>query len=447
MAASAVAPARSAPGPERLSRGEVLALISAGAVLAGGWPLLVALRGPQSWQGVVVVAHVGGMLAGYGVLVMLALMSRAPALESGVGADVLARWHARGGRIVLSLVLVHAWAAVAAWARSRGESMTLALWHVLRLPWLTAATVGTVLLVAAAAASIRMARRKLSYERWHALHLTTYVAVSLAFVHELAGPDLTGHRWLQIAWALLYTQVFALLLRHRFLTPLRGATRHRLRVTAVIAEGPDVVSIEIAGHHLEELNAEPGQFLRWRFLTPDTWLTAHPFSLSAPATPDRLRLTVKALGEGSRRLQQLEVGTWVVAEGPYGALTAAARTRRDVLLIAGGVGITPMRALFETLPLAPGQQLTLIYRARTPDDVLFKSELDEIAARRGTPAYLLVGDAGGWLSAEGLLRLVPGLAERDVFMCGSSRLTDAVRRALRSAGVPTSSIHEERFEF
>jgi ferredoxin-NADP reductase len=102
-------------------------------------------------------------------------------------------------------------------------------------------------------------------------------------------------------------------------------------------------------------------------------------------------LTVKALGQGSTSLQSVAVGTWVVAEGPYGAMTAARRTRRDVLLIAGGVGITPMRALFETLPRAPGQDLTLLYRARSLDDVLFRDELEEIVRRRGGQVQYLLG--------------------------------------------------------
>jgi DMSO/TMAO reductase YedYZ heme-binding membrane subunit len=287
-----------------------------GAVFVATWPAVLALRLPQPLQLPVVVAHVTGMLAGYGVLVLLALMSRAPALERGVGADVLARWHGRGGRLVITLILVHAWAAVVAWAHSRREGTLLASWHVLRLPQLMAATVGTLLLLAVAVGSIRAARQRLSYEKWHGLHLLTYVGIALSFLHQLAGPDLGGHRVLQISWALLYTHVFALLLRHRVLTPLRQAMRHRLRVAAVVPEGPGVVSIEVEGQHVQELQAEPGQFFRWRFLTPNSWLTAHPFSLSAPPTDHGLRLTVKSLGQGSAHLQAVAAGTWVVARRP-----------------------------------------------------------------------------------------------------------------------------------
>ncbi|NIZ92275.1 ferredoxin reductase family protein [Kineococcus rubinsiae] len=387
------------------------------------------------------------MLAGYGVLVMIALMSRAPALERGVGADVLARWHGVGGRIVVTLVLVHAWAAVLTWSQSRGEGPLLSSWQVLHLPDLMTATLGTLLLLTVAAVSARSARRRLSYETWHGLHLLTYVAIGLSFAHQLAGPDFTGHLWLQIVWSLLYAEVFGLLLAHRVIAPLRQGVRHRLRVDAVLPLAPGVVSIVVAGEHLEELHAEPGQFFRWRFLTSPTWRSAHPFSLSAAPTGHHLRITVKALGGGSTLLQHIPVGTRVLAEGPYGAMTAAARTRRHVLLIAGGVGITPLRTLLETLPVLPGQDLTLLYRARSTAELLFRDELDAIAHHRSVRVRYLLGADRSSLTAPGLQRLVPDIAERDVYLCGPPNLADTVRRTLAELNVPDRQVHEERFAF
>ena len=332
---------------------QVKAAILGGAAVVGLWPVLHALLVGVPLNPVVLLAHVAGMLAGYGVVVLVGLMSRTPALERGVGADRLSRWHGVGGRAVVTLVLVHAFAATAAWAGAQRESVWAAAWQVLGMPGLVAATLGTVLFLAVAVLSVRAARRRVSYETWHTVHLLVYVAVALSFVHQLAGPDLAGYTVLQVAWALLYTGVFALVVEHRLLTPLRNATRHRMRVASVQPEGPGVVSIVVEGRDLDELRAESGQFFRWRFLTPELWATAHPFSLSAPPSSTHLRLTVKTLGDGSRRLQDLEPGTWVVAEGPYGAMTEQRRTRGDVLLIAGGVGITPMRALFESLRARP----------------------------------------------------------------------------------------------
>lgn len=415
-----------------------------GALVVGTWPLVLAAAGPDLPL-IGLIAHVAGMLAGYGVLVLLVLVARTPALERGVGADVLARWHAQAGRLVVVLVLVHAVGAIAAWAQLTGVGLLLGSWQVLGMPAMPAAAAGTVLMLVAAGASVRRARRKLRHETWHGIHLLMYLAVALGFAHMLAGPDLVGHRVLQVGWALAYTYVFALLLQHRVLTPLRQAGRHRLRVAGVYREGPGVVSILVEGAHLHELQAESGQFFRWRFLTPDHWSNAHPFSLSAAPTATTLRLTVKALGDGSRDLQQLPVGTWVIAEGPFGAVTSARRTRGNVLLIAGGVGITPLRALFETLPLAPGEDMLLLYRARTADELLFRHEIEAIAAHRGARVCYLLGEDRKPLSSAGLQRMVPDLLERDVYLCGSPGLTTAVRASLRTAGLPPGQLHEERF--
>jgi predicted ferric reductase len=429
-----------------VDRYQALTALWLGALTVATWPLVQSVAGPGlPFLGI--VAHVCGMLAGYGVLVLLVLMSRAPALERGVGADVLARWHSWGGRAVVGLVVVHGWAATAAWAQARGLGVLGSGWEVLGMPGLPAATVGTLIMVVVAAMSARAARKRLRHETWHGLHLLMYLAIALSFSHMLAGPDLAGHLVLQVAWALAYTHVFALVLRYRVLAPLRQAARHRLRVSEVRVEGAGVVSITVEGQHLEELHAESGQFFRWRFLTPDHWLNAHPFSLSAAPTGTTLRLTVKALGDGSRNLQNLPVGTWVIAEGPYGAVTSARRTRRNVLLVAGGVGITPMRALFESMPLDAGEDLLLLYRARTEEELIFRDELEDLARHRGARIGYVLGEGRDALSSAALLRMVPDLPGRDVYVCGPPGLMTAVRTSLHGAGFPPEQLHEERFAF
>jgi predicted ferric reductase len=428
----------------------VLSAIGAGAVatVAIAAPgTLTALATPPSLA--TVIAHNAGMLAGYGAAVMLVLMSRWPLLENAVGADRLARWHATGGRVFLLLTVAHAVAATQAWAQVQGIALVPALTQVLGMPGLIEATVGTVLFVVIALVSIRAARRRMSYERWHVLHLSTYVAVGLSFSHELAGPDMAGNRFAQVFWSLLYVYAYVLILRYRVISPLWQAFRHRMRVVQVSREADGVVSIVVRGRHLDELAPEPGQFFRWRFLTPYTWMTAHPFSLSAPPIGDFLRLTVKDLGTGSACLQRIRPGIRVVTEGPYGAMTARAQTRPGVVLIAGGIGITPMRALFETIATAPGR-LTLIYRATSLDDVVFRAELDAIARRRGAHVHYLIGPSSApshRMDAANLLRLVPDLRDRDVYLCASPRLAEAVRDAVRDAGVPRAQFHEEVFAF
>jgi predicted ferric reductase len=440
-----------APGsqsrPIRPTAGWVLALLAFGMACAVG--LGVLLPKPPIAFDAAFVAHASGMAAGYGAAVMLLLMSRVPVLERVVGADKLARWHSVAGPVVIGLAVLHAVAALVAWAGVRGQGMWSAWLEMSAWPGLVTAVVGTGLLIVLGIGSIRWIRQRLSYETWHVFHLFAYLAVGLGFTHQLAGPALAGNRGLQIAWSLLYTYTFAMVLRYRVVQPLHQLWRHRLRVEQVIRESDDVVSVLMRGTHLDELRAEPGQFFRWRFLTLAHWRSSFPFSLSAPPTGNRLRITIKAVGAGSRSLQDLRPGDVVFAEGPYGALTERRRRRAKVLLIAGGVGITPMRALFEALNL-PGEDLTLIYRAPTEADLVLKHELDEVAARKRSRVIYLTGpstDPANQLTAHSLHHLVGALRDHDIYLCASTRLAATIRESLLRSGFPRRQLHEERFAF
>jgi ferredoxin-NADP reductase len=444
------APGATAP-PVRAHPAAVLGLIGAGAAatVALWWRNTPAIHGAGDW--LTNAGRVTGLLAGYGVVVLVALMARLPPLERGIGADRLARWHARGGRYTVGLVVAHALLIVWGYAVAAHTSVvaeTTTLWT--SYPDVLAATVAGLLLVGVGISSARAARRRLRYETWYYLHFYTYLAVALAFSHQFAtGAEFMGDRAARVAWGGLYAAVAAALVWYRFVTPVRGALRHRLRVVAVHAEGPGVVSVVVGGRHLDELRAESGQFFRWRFLCRGLWWASSPYSLSAGPRPDHLRITVKAFGDHSRALAGVRPGTAVVAEGPYGAVTAAVRRGRKVLLIGGGIGVTPLRALLETLPAGPGD-LTFVYRASHDGDVIFRDELAGLARARAADVRFLTGrrcDLGyDPLSPEALAHNVPDLAHRDVFLCGPPGMTEAVTGALRSAGVPRRQIHHESFE-
>ncbi|MBT2233062.1 ferric reductase-like transmembrane domain-containing protein [Nonomuraea sp. NEAU-A123] len=438
--AAVTAPPRHRFRPELL-----LWAVVAGALAVIGlwWRGTPSVSGLDGW--LTESGRITGLLAGYGMAVLLGLMARVPALERGVGSDRLARWHAMGGRYVIGLVVAHVltiiWGyAVADQSGVVDEAVTMAL----SFPDVLKATVAFFLLLGVALVSARAARRRMRYETWFYLHFYTYLAAWLAFGHQLAtGAQFTGDRVAQVAWYVLYLGVAALLVWYRFLGPVRVWARHRLRVTRVTADAPGVVSIHLTGRRLARLGAEPGQFFRWRFLTRELWWSANPYSLSAAPDGGGLRITVKALGDHSAALARLRPGTRVIAEGPYGGFTGRLGRSPKSVLIAGGVGITPLRTLFETLP----GQLTLLYRARTPEELLFRDELEEIARVRGDARlYCSVGSRSPDLFT-GLDRLLPDLREHDAYVCGPPEMTRSAIQALRSAGVPAHRIHHESFEF
>ncbi|MGX1670702.1 ferredoxin reductase family protein [Streptomyces sp. NPDC055400] len=435
--------------PLRISPGALRAGIVVGGIGVGA--LWAVQAEPSARLDVLFAtgAHLTGLLAGYGILVMLFLMARIPAVEHGVGADRLARRHAAGGRHVLVLCAAHLVLAVCGYATHAGTDLVSTVVDLLGYPAVAAACAGTALLVAVGVSSARAVRHRVAHETWRALHLLTYLGAALGFVHQLAGPDVASGvatRWL---WALLHATVAVLLVWYRLVVPVHQALRHSLRVVAVHGEGPGVFSVVMQGIGLDGLRAEPGQFFRWRFLRGGLWHTSLPFSLSAPVRGDELRITVKALGRHTRRVRRLAPGTRVLATGPFGALTAHRRTRRKVLLLAGGVGITPLRALFETLPGAPGD-LTLLYRAGTAEQLVLSEELEAIARSRQAALHYLLGPSDASfdpLAPQALRNLVPELAEHDVYVCGPPGMTAAATTALVRAGVPEDHIHAECFKF
>jgi predicted ferric reductase len=394
--------------------------------------------------------RISGLLGTYLVLVQIVLIARMPWLDRWIGTDRMTAWHRSNGQYTIGMLVAHTCLITVGYASADKASLVHETGKLLRsYPDVLAATAALGMLVAVSITSVRIARRRVRYETWYFVHLYTYLAIALSFSHQLAtGNEFITHPANRALWVGLYLATFGLLLVYRVGVPVRDAFRHRLRVGSIVPEGPDAVSVYVTGRHLDQMQAEAGQFFRWRFLDRRSWWEAHPFSLSAKPDGRSLRITAKGVGDHSRALRYVRPGTRVVAEGPYGNLTARLRTRRKVLLIAGGIGITPLRALFETIPASPGD-VTLLYRARVERELLFRVELDELARSRGIEVRYLLGrreKRPGPLSTRHLRQHVPDVVDRDVFLCGPPGMMDVAVRSLRSLGVKRSQIHYERFE-
>jgi predicted ferric reductase len=228
--------------------------------------------------------------------------------------------------------------------------------------------------------------------------------------------------------------------------PIVNIFRWNLRVTEVTHEGPGVVSMRISGRRLDRLGTRPGQFFFWRFLTKGFWYTQHPFSLSMAPKGDSFRITVKDLGDHTAKFDCIGVGTRVITEGPFGVFTDEKRSRHKALLIAGGIGITPVRALLEEMD----GDIVALYRVISTDDIVFSAELAEIAKTRGVRVDYVVGDhttdeGRDLLSPEHLNELVPDLGDREVYLCGPPAMIDHTVGSLRRAGVSRRHLHVERF--
>jgi ferredoxin-NADP reductase len=304
--------------------------------------------------------------------------------------------------------------------------------------------------------SIRAARRRLRYESWHLIHLYAYLGVGLALPHQLwTGTDFIGSTAATAYWWSLYAVSAGGVLVYRVGLPLWRNWSHRLVVSHVMPEGPGLTSVYLTGRRLDKLPVRAGQFFQWRFLDGPGWSRSHPYSLSATPNGQLLRITVKDLGDGSARVAGLKFGTRALIEGPYGKLTGERYTGGPVVLLACGIGVTPLISLLGELPYQPGEA-TLIYRARNEAEVAFRGELDWFAQQHGVRVVYLLGPRASrpsWLpaalahngDADALRQVAPQIARSHVYVCGPDAWTEAVLDSARRAGVPDGRVHSERF--
>ncbi len=430
----------------------VLLLIGVGGCAAVGLWWANTLPFTPSWGNWFSNAgRILGLLAGYLVAVQLILMARIPWVDRVLGAQRLARWHGSIGMFIVFLLIGHASAIVLGYGQITDRNVleeTVRLWT--SYAYVSLAMVALMIFIVVGVISAQAVRRSVSYETWYFIHLATYIAIGLAFTHAFtSGAEFAFSMRNRYLWAALYIVAFASVVIFRFLLPMIRLARMRAHVDHVRMESADTVSIYIRGAKLPK--CEPGQFIRLRVLNRGHWWQSHPFSVSTISVNGRMRVTVKMLGEHTQALSDVAIGTRVFVSGPYGSLTAARRRQRRVLLIAGGIGITPLLPLLQTLP-AESAELTLIYRASDVDSVALKSEVDVVAAERGAEVHYVLGARGSSasddpLSAVELLSLVPDVAECDVFLCGPEGFVSQVSQSLRSLGVSRNSIHVEQFSF
>ena len=406
-------------------------------------------------SGLTSAGRLAGLWSADLLLVQVLLMSRLPPLEHAFGRDRLTRVHRVIGLLSFDLMLVHITTIIAGYASGRWSAVLRTTWDlVTNYGGILLSVAGTVCLVMVVVTSVKAARRRLRYESWHLLHLYAYLGVGLALPHQLwTGQEFLRSPAATLYWWTLWAVAAGAVVAWRVCLPVWRSLRYGLRVSSVVRESSDVVSVYLTGRRLDRLPVRAGQFLTVRFLNRPGWTRANPFSLSAAPDGRSLRITAKALGEGSARLARLRPGTPVLFEGPYGRLSSRARTQRGVVLAGAGVGITPLRALAEGLDYARGEA-TLLYRYSS--EPLFAAEWQLLAQERGlqilalpgprtSPTSVLGPAAGPVDELTALRHWIPGLAGRDVFLCGPGAWASAMERLFLAAGVPRDQIHTESF--
>ena len=422
--------------------------------LDGGFTGISTLQ--DFWSG---INRLSALIATSLLIVHVALVARIPWIESVLGLDKLTVAHKKLGKPILYLLLLHLFAAAMNYALIDEIGIGQALVY-LSTNFLSVglAAASLVLFLVVVFSSIRLARKKLSYESWYLVHMLSYAAIFLSIPHQYEfGTDFLNQPLLQTYFTLLYVFVGANLVWFRLLQPLVLSLVANLKVAAVQPDANRTTSITIGGRGVQRLGAEAGQFFLLRVMTWAQWWRPHPFSVSS-APSDVIRFTVGNRGDDTALLQEIEPGTRVILEGPFGVFSESKRTKQHVTLLAAGIGVAPIRALAESLAAEPGD-VTVIYRLTDNSDAALLAEVERICHERGHFLHLVKGprtQSGSFLPDQAvserqkpdyvrLLELSPLLKESDVYVCGPSGWSASVKHALEELGLPKYQLHLEEF--
>lgn len=393
------------------------------------------------------VSMVSAAAGTLGILLLVVLASRIPALDRAFGHDGLIAWHKLLGPWSLGLIAVHIVASVSAVAFAAADNAVgAAVSFVVSDGDLILALLGALVFALGGVTSWSKVRGRLPRTLWWSIHLSLYAGIILAFFHQITagGPFISGFG--KAMWIGLYAVVASLVVIYRCARPLMVTTRHGLTVETVVEESPGVVSVWLRGRDLDSLGLEPGQFMTFRFLSPGLMWHAHPFSVSSPPHGNLMRITVAAAGVATSRMRFLRPGIRVAVEGPHGVLTPVQFGADRAVLVGGGVGIAPLVPLAKEFA-ARGVATDVVYRVPSEERAPLLGELTELHRAGRIKLHLLVGPrAYQPLHAARLRSLLGDISQAEIYLCGPVGLTTEVRVAARALGTAPNRIHTELFE-
>lgn len=442
-------PARSISAPALVSLYTLAALA----------PLLLSLLIPLKGHGPLL--HTVGSslgLVGFALILMhFVLTARLRWTEKPVGLDLLYQFHRSMAILSFLLILAHPLALAA----SRGHWFLL---YSLSEDWyIILGRVVLLVLTAQVLLAVFRAGLKLEYQKWKLLHngFAAFVLVG-GFVHTLYASGDSKSLAMRVLWSGLFTAAVAAYLWHQLSQPAR-LKRRAYRVTEVKQETPDVWTVSLApkdgGMPLSYL---PGQYQYLTLFQDGLPVQEHPFTFSSsPSRPETVSATIKASGDFTQLIRTVQPGDDGWVEAPYGRFSHVLHPdERDLVFIAGGVGITPLMSMLRCIQdTQEPRRVLLLYANRTESDIIFREELAEMVREsqaeetgcRIQVAHILSKPDADWTGETGRLdngklgHLCGEVADKSFYLCGPTGLVDATATTLHEMGVAPERIHFERF--
>jgi predicted ferric reductase len=376
------------------------------------------------------------------------LVARFKPVAAPFGQDALLQFHRQIGYAGLAFILIH-FAISAKWDEvtpAKAIAAPLLVWFGM------ASLLALIVLIAT---SVWRQQLRLPYEAWHVIHTVLALVLLLgALLHIFFVNEYVSSVWKQILWGLMAAAFVGLLAWVRLLKPRRALTQP-WRLERVVPERGQTTTLVLRPPPGEDFRFEPGQFGWFAIGRSPFSITQHPFSFASSAERDDVELAVKALGDFTSRVSELEPGTTVYVDGPHGVFSIDQDEGPGFGLLAGGVGIAGLISMLRTMAdREDGRPVLLFYANRDWDGVAFRDELEALKARLDlTLVHVLERPPEGWAGEAGYLtagilarHLPAGYRRFQFFICGPDPMMDAAEAALIALDVPPERVHTERFD-
>jgi predicted ferric reductase len=368
------------------------------------------------------------------------------------GEDVIYHFHRQISLIAVGLVIAHPLILFVI----RPE--LLALLNSFQAPWRARfAALSVYSLIALVVMALWRIKLKIKYETWHITHMVlAVVAVTAGVVHMVGWGFYLASPWKRGLWIGMTVFWIGLLSYVRIVKPL-FQLRRPYRIAEVREERGDTWTLVMQPEGHSGFRFRPGQFGWLTIWGTPFKITGHPFSFSSSAavTNGQVEMSIRKLGDFTSAIHTVPVGKRVYLDGPYGSFTVGGPA--DMLvLIAGGVGITPMMSILRTFAdRGEKRPCVLVYGSKNWESITFREQLEALQPRLNlTVVHVLTNPPDGWTGEKGFItaeifkrHLPPPYADHEYFICGPDVMMDTIEKALDELNVPMSKYHSERYSF
>lgn len=378
------------------------------------------------------------------------LVARFRGIAAPFGTDALVQFHRQIGLVGLLFVLVHVGLS-AQWGMVLRFASESTPWRV------KFGVISTAALLALIASSLWRLRLRLSYEWWHLLHAVLAVVVIVAaLVHLILVDYYINSFWKQVLWIALSAAFLSLLAWVRIGKPF-ALRRRPWTIERVTHERGETTTLTLRPEGHRGFRFHPGEYA-WIVVEHSAFsLTQHPFSFSSSGeAAGAIDISIKALGDFSSTVTNLEPGTRAYVDGPHGVFSPDHYEGPGFCFIAGGVGITPMVSMLRAFAARGERRSVVLFDANKDwEGVTFREELEQLTAVLDVRVVHVIehpppeweGERGR-VDANVLRRHLPPAANRwQYFACGPNPMMDAVEHALLALDVSPDRIHTERFDW